>query len=378
MMELDDVVGRLLKKLDDLGIADNTIVVFTTDNGAEIMSLAGRRQHAVPRREGHDLGGRHARARASSAGPASSSPARSINEVMSHEDWMPTLLAAAGDPDVKQKLLKGMTVGDKTFKNHLDGYNFLPFFKGQEAKPPRREIFYFDDNANLNAIRVDDWKISFKIMEGNIANGQLKPVNMPIVINLRQDPFERFYFESQMWFRWAADKLWMFVPAQMVVGPVHPDLQGVSAQPEVRELQRGPGAGGAADGRRRGQQMMSRLTSWRPSCWAASRSPESGIDRAGADGDRRCAVKRRVLMTLAFAVLVTAAVPDVVWGEEPLPSWNDGAAKKADRRLRRQGDDGGLAGLRAGAPSASPCSTTTARCGPSSRCTSRSSSRSTA
>ena len=85
---------------------------------------------------------------------------------MAHEDWMPTLLAAAGDPDVKQKLLKGYAVGSKTFKNHLDGYNFLPFFKGQEAKAPRREIFYFDDNANLNAIRIDDWKISFKIMAG--------------------------------------------------------------------------------------------------------------------------------------------------------------------------------------------------------------------
>jgi hypothetical protein len=99
---------------------------------------------------------------------------------------MPTLVAAAGEPDVKQKLLKGHKAGNKTFKNHLDGYNFLPFFKGQEEKSPRREIFYFDDNANLNAIRIDDWKISFKIMQGNIAMGTLIQPNMPLVINLRQ------------------------------------------------------------------------------------------------------------------------------------------------------------------------------------------------
>jgi arylsulfatase len=111
---------------------------------------------------------------------------------------MPTLVAAAGDPDLKQKLLKGHRVGDKTFKDHLDGHNFLPFFKGQVEKSPRREIFYFDDNANLNAIRIDDWKISFKIMQGNIATGTLIQPNMPMVVNLREDPFERYSSESQM------------------------------------------------------------------------------------------------------------------------------------------------------------------------------------
>ncbi len=79
---------------------------------------------------------------------------------MSHEDWLPTFLAAAGEPDVKQQLLRGYKAGDKTFKNHLDGYNFMPFFKGETAKAPRREFFYFDDNASLNALRYDDWKIN--------------------------------------------------------------------------------------------------------------------------------------------------------------------------------------------------------------------------
>jgi len=217
MMELDDVVGRLLKKLDDLGIADNTIVVFTTDNGTQIMSWPDGGNTPFHGEKGTTWEG-GMRVPALVRWPGVIKPGTVHNEVMAHEDWMPTLVAAAGDPDVTQKLLKSYKVGDKTFRNHLDGYNFLPFFRGQVAKAPRREIFYFDDNANLNAIRVDDWKISFKIMEGNIASGAVKQPNMPIVINLRQDPFERYWGESMNWFRWGGDKLWMFVPAQIVVG----------------------------------------------------------------------------------------------------------------------------------------------------------------
>ena len=217
MMELDDVVGRLLKKLDDLGIADNTIVLFTTDNGAEIMTWPDGGNTPFHGEKGTTWEG-GMRVPTLVRWPGVLKPGSIHNEVMAHEDWMPTLVAAAGVPDVKQQLLKGYTAGDNTFKNHLDGYNFLPFFKGEVEKAPRREIFYFDDNANLNAVRVDDWKISFKIIQGNIAYGTMVQPNMPIVINLREDPFERFTFESGMYGRWAADKLWLFVPAQTVVG----------------------------------------------------------------------------------------------------------------------------------------------------------------
>ena len=217
MMELDDVVGRLLKKLDDLGIANNTIVLFTSDNGAEIMSWPDGGNTPFHGEKGSTWEG-GMRVPALVRWPGVIQPGTVYNAVMAHEDWMPTFIAAAGDPDVTQKLLAGFTTGGKTFRNHLDGYNFLPFFKGRESKSPRREIFYFDDNANLNAVRVDDWKISFKVMQGNMTVGTLIQPNMPVVINLRQDPFERYYTESQMYFRWAADKLWTFVPAQTVVG----------------------------------------------------------------------------------------------------------------------------------------------------------------
>jgi arylsulfatase len=217
MMELDDVVGRLLAKLDDLGIADNTIVVFTTDNGAEIFSWPDGGNTPFHGEKATTWEG-GMRAPCLARWPGILKPGSIHNEVMAAEDWMPTLVAAAGDPDVTQKLLKGYAVGGKTFKNHLDGYNFLPFFKGQAEKPPRREIFYFDDNANLNAIRVDDWKITFKYLDGTPRNGVLKLPFFPVVVNLRQDPFERYYGESLLYDRWAMDKLWMCVPAQVIVG----------------------------------------------------------------------------------------------------------------------------------------------------------------
>ena len=137
---------------------------------------------------------------------------------MSHEDWLPTFLAAAGDPDTKQKLLRGMPAGDKTFKTHLDGYNFMPFFKGEAKQGPRREFFFFDDNSNLNALRYDDWKITFAWIEGHLFSGTRKSANVPLVVNLRQDPFERTPFESDSYRRFQADKLWTLVPAQAIAG----------------------------------------------------------------------------------------------------------------------------------------------------------------
>ena len=217
MMELDHEVGELLKKLDDLGIADNTIVVFTSDNGAEILSWPDGGNTPFRGEKGTTWEG-GMRVPGMARWPGVIKPGTISNDIISQEDWMPTFLAAAGDPDAKTELLTGLKAGDKNFKVHLDGYNFMPFFKGEQEKSPRREIFYFDDNASLNAVRVGDWKLSFKVMEGNLANSTLKTPNMPMVVNLRQDPFERFHDESSMYFRWYADKLWTFVPAQQIVG----------------------------------------------------------------------------------------------------------------------------------------------------------------
>jgi arylsulfatase len=251
MMELDYVVGQLLKKLDDKGIADNTIVMFTTDNGAEIMTWPDGGNTPFHGEKGTTWEG-GMRVPCVARWPGVIKPGTVVNEIMSQEDWLPTFMAAVGDPAIKEKLKKGLKVGDKTFKNHLDGYNFMPFFKGEQAKGPRRAIFYFDDNASLNAVRVDNWKIHFKIMEGNLAEATLKPLNMPQVINLRQDPFERFPRESNMYFRWYADKMWTFVPAQAFVGEFVQSLKefppsqksgSFSVDQVLNQLQTMPGTG---------------------------------------------------------------------------------------------------------------------------------------
>ena len=217
MMELDYIVGSLLKKLDDLGIADNTIVVFTSDNGAEIVSWPDGGNTPFKGEKGTTWEG-GMRVPGMVRWPGVIKPGIIVNDIISQEDWAPTFLAAAGDPDVKTKLLTGLKAGNKTFKTHLDGFNFMPFFKGEVERGPRQAIFYFDDSANLNAVRVQDWKLSFRVMEGNLLTSTAKSPNMPIVCNLRLDPFERMSGESAMWMRWASDKLWTFVPAQQFVG----------------------------------------------------------------------------------------------------------------------------------------------------------------
>jgi len=216
MMELDDVVGRLLKKLEDLGIADNTVVVFSSDNGAETFSWPDGGNTPFKSEKGTTWEGGF-RVPCLARWPGVIKPGTIINEIMSHEDWLPTFLAAAGQPDMKERLLNGVTAGAKTFKTHLDGYNFLPFFKGEADKGPRNEIFYFDDNANINAMRYKDYKITFAWIEGNLFNGRRVTQNVPIVTNLRQDPFERFHIESGAYETWWAVKLWTLIPAQALV-----------------------------------------------------------------------------------------------------------------------------------------------------------------
>jgi arylsulfatase len=217
MAELDNTVGEILKKLDELKIADNTIVVFTSDNGPEIFTWPDGGNTPFKGEKGTTWEGGF-RVPAVVRWPGVVKPGTLINDIMSHEDWLPTFLAAAGDPDVKTKLLTGVKVGDTTFKAHLDGYNFLPFFRGSEAKGPRHEIMYFDDSASLNALRYDDYKITFKFMEGNFFNGKSVEPNMPFVVNLRQDPFERFPTESMQYVAWMTPKMWTFAPAQVVIG----------------------------------------------------------------------------------------------------------------------------------------------------------------
>jgi len=217
MMELDWVVGELLKKLDALGIANNTIVVFTSDNGAETFTWPDGGNHPFRGEKGTTYEGGF-RVPCVVKWPGVIKPGSIVNDIISSEDWLPTFLAAAGDPKIKEKLLAGVKVGDKTFKNHLDGYNFMPFFKGDIAQAPRREFFYFTDNADLMAVRYNNWKVTFKTVKGNLFTGTEESTNVPLVTNLRQDPWERYQDASMMYGRFWGEKLWTLVPASVIVG----------------------------------------------------------------------------------------------------------------------------------------------------------------
>jgi arylsulfatase A-like enzyme len=156
MVEHDGMVGQLLQQLDDLRIADNTIVLYTTDNGAEIALWPDGAMTPFRSEKGTTWEGGF-RVPMVVRWPGVVKPDTQYNDIISLIDWFPTLCAAAGIPDIKEKMKTGFNTGKKTFKVHLDGYNFMPFFKGETAQGPRDSIYYFDQGGNLNAIRWNDW-----------------------------------------------------------------------------------------------------------------------------------------------------------------------------------------------------------------------------
>jgi arylsulfatase A-like enzyme len=215
MMELDDTVGALLNKLDELGIADNTIVVFSTDNGAEKFTWPDGGTTPFRGEKGTTWEGGF-RVPEMVKWPGHIKPGTVINDIFSHEDWMPTLLAAAGEPEIKEKLLTGYSANGKNFKVHLDGYNQMDLLTGK-GPGKRSEIFYFDAGGNLNAVRYKDWKAHFTIMEGSINEAYRKTPSWPIIVNLRMDPYE-VSMDSAMYLRnFYAETMFMFVPAQAFV-----------------------------------------------------------------------------------------------------------------------------------------------------------------
>ena len=217
MVEHDKAIGTVLAKLEELGIIDNTIIMYSTDNGAEKFTWPDGGTTPFAGEKGTTWDGGF-RVPCAIRWPGVIEPGTVFNDIFSHEDMMPTLLAAAGEPEVKEKLLKGnYKANGKTFKVHLDGYNMKPYFEGKVDEAPRKEIFYFDAGGNLNAIRYNNWKLHFTIMEGSINEAYRKSPSWPIVINLRADPFEEGW-KAALYTRWYADNMWLFVPAQDLAG----------------------------------------------------------------------------------------------------------------------------------------------------------------
>ena len=219
MVEHDGHVGQLLKKLDDLGIANNTIVVYTTDNGAEVMSWPDGGSTPFRGEKATNWEGGF-RVPTVIRWPGMIKPGTVYNGMFAHEDFIPTFAAAGGDPDVVERCKKGCQSGNKTFKVHLDGYNLMPFFKGEMKESPRKEFLYWSDDGELVALRVNEWKVSFKeqmhtgldVWKRDFAN-----LRAPNIYNLRADPFERGP-ESFEYGKWMADRAFLIVPSQAVVG----------------------------------------------------------------------------------------------------------------------------------------------------------------
>jgi arylsulfatase A-like enzyme len=220
MAQHDGMVGQLLKKLDDLKIADNTIVLYTTDNGAEIMfwpdgGMTPFRGEKATAWEGGF------RVPAMIRWPGKIKPGQVSNDIVAGEDWMPTLLAAAGMPDIKEKLLTGYKAGVMTYKVHLDGYNQLPYLTGQAAESPRKEFFFFNDDGSLVALRYNRWKLHFAVQDHHGFGVWQQPwttLRVPMLFDLRADPFERSEMDSELYAKWAAEHIFLLVPAQAFVG----------------------------------------------------------------------------------------------------------------------------------------------------------------
>ncbi len=220
MAEHDGMVGQLLDKLDKLGITDNTIVMYSTDNGAELMSWPDGGM--IPfRGEKNTTWEGGFRVPMMVKWPGNIKPGQISNEIISMEDWLPTLLAVAGDTEIKNKLLKGHKAGGKTFNVHLDGYNFLPYFTGKEKKGPRQEMFYFTDDGQLSALRYGQWKLMFTEQRAHgfdVWQEPLVTLRVPKLFNLRRDPFERADHETFGYTRWRIDRIYALVPAISYVG----------------------------------------------------------------------------------------------------------------------------------------------------------------
>jgi arylsulfatase A-like enzyme len=218
MTEFDGMVGQLLKQLDDLGIANDTIVVWTTDNGAEVFSWPDGGTTPFRGEKNTNWEGGY-RVPCVMRWPGVIKPDTEINDITSHEDFVPTLVSAAGESAVTEKLLAGYTAGDKTFKVHLDGYDQRALLSG--AGPSKRqEYFYWTDGGDLAGLRYDRWKFVFmeQRAEGlNVWQDPLITLRFPKLIDVRADPFERADQDAGDYARWRVERAFVLVPAQVFV-----------------------------------------------------------------------------------------------------------------------------------------------------------------
>ncbi len=222
MVEHDMHIGKFLKVLDELGIADNTIVMYSTDNGPHMNTWPDAAMTPFRGEKNTNWEGGW-RVPAFVRWPGKIKAGSWSNEIVHHMDWLPTFVAAAGEPDIKDKLAKGgvKAIG-RDYKVHLDGYNILPMLTGKTKESPRKEIFYFSDDGDLTALRYADWKLIFleQRVEATFQAWMepFVPLRIPMILNLRRDPYERGPITSNTYYDWLLDRAYLLVPAQTYVG----------------------------------------------------------------------------------------------------------------------------------------------------------------
>ena len=251
MIDHDKHVGALLDLLDELGIAENTIVVYSTDNGPHMNTWPDGGMTPFRSEKNTNWEGAF-RVPELIRWPGKIAAGVVSNEIVQHHDWLPTFLAAAGEPDIVEKLKAGHTIGDTTYKVHIDGFNLLPYLTGEVDKSPRQGFVYFSDDGDVLALRFDNWKVVF--MEQRV-QGTLQvwaepfvPLRVPKLFNLRTDPYERADITSNTYYDWFIDNAYIVLAATAVVDRVPGDVQGVPAAAEGGQLHDRPGDGEARGG----------------------------------------------------------------------------------------------------------------------------------
>jgi arylsulfatase A-like enzyme len=219
MVTHDEQIGQMLDKLDELGIADNTIVMYSTDNGPENDTWPDAAN--TPFRSQKDTNWEGAwRVPCFLRWPGKIKAGSVLNGIVSHQDMLPTFLAAAGEPDINEKLLKGHKAGNKTFKVHIDGVNMLPYLTGKVKESPRTSFFYVSDDGDIMAVRTGDYKLVFEIQHANQMNVWAEPMvklRTPHIFNLRRDPFERADFNSNTYWDWLVNHIPQLYECQAIV-----------------------------------------------------------------------------------------------------------------------------------------------------------------
>ena len=232
MIDHDRNVGQLLDLVDELGIAEDTIVIYSTDNGPHANSWPDGATTPFRSEKATNWEGAF-RIPEMIRWPGKIKPRSVSNEIVQHHDWLPTFLAAAGEPDIIEKLKQGHQAGEMTYKVHIDGYNLLPYLTGEVDKSPRRGMIYFSDDCDVLGIRAENWKVVF--MEQRCP-GTLQlwfepftKLRAPKLFNLRTDPYEQADITSNTYWDWLIDRIFLVLFGSAIATPVPGDLQGVPA-----------------------------------------------------------------------------------------------------------------------------------------------------